>query len=68
MKKIVYALVLMMFAFSFATDWNSDEALERVNSIGNKILKANNVNFDIEFKVSEEEDVNAYANINKEIR
>ncbi len=67
MRKIFFALVLMMFSLSFATDWNSEAALTRVNTIGNKILKANNVNFDIEFKVSDEEDVNAYANIDKEV-
>jgi putative metalloprotease len=31
------------------------------------MLKANNVNYPIEFKVSDEEDVNAYANLDKEI-
>lgn len=67
MKKIIFTLFLMLFSFSFATDWNSESALNRVNTIGNKILKANSVNFEIEFKVSEEEDVNAYANIDKEI-
>ena len=68
MKKIFTILCLMMFSFaSAATDWNSEAALKRVNTIGTKLLKANNVNYDIEFKVSQEEDVNAYANIDKEI-
>lgn len=68
MKKIFVALCLMMFNFALATtDWNSEAALKRVNTIGSKLLKANNVNYNIEFKVSEEEDVNAYANIDKEI-
>lgn len=68
MKKILAILCLMMLNFSFAaTDWNSSAALKRVNTIGSKLLKANNVNYNIEFKVSDKEDINAYANINKEI-
>ena len=67
MKKLLLVLVLLFFNFAFATDWDSEAALKRVNTIGLKLLKANNVNYDIEFKVSKEEDVNAYANIDKEI-
>ena len=68
MKKIFAIFCLMMFNLAFAaTDWNSEAALKRVNDIGSKLLKANNVNYDIEFKVSNEEDVNAYANLDKEI-
>ena len=67
MKKILLILSLLMFNFALATDWDSESALKRVNTIGSKLLKANNVNYDIEFKVSSEEDVNAYANIDKEI-
>ena len=67
MKKILLILTLLMFNFAFATDWNSEAALKRVNTIGSKLLKANNVNYPIEFKVSNEEDVNAYANLDKEI-
>ena len=67
MKKILLVLGLLMFNFALATDWDSEAALKRVNTIGAKLLKANNVNYPIEFKVSNEEDVNAYANIDKEI-
>ena len=68
MKKILIILSLLMFNFAYgATDWDSAAALNRVNTIGAKLLKANNVNYDIEFKVSNEEDVNAYANLEKEI-
>lgn len=67
MKKILVTLCLMLFSLSYATDWNSESALKRVNTIGTKLLKANNVNYPIEFKVSNEEDVNAYANLDKEI-
>ena len=68
MKKILFVVCAMLFNLAFAaTDWNSEAALKRVNTIGSKLLKANNVNYPIEFKVSNEEDVNAYANLNKEI-
>ena len=67
MKKLLIVFSLMLFSLSYATDWNSDAALKRVNTIGSKMLKANNVNYPIEFKVSSEEDINAYANIDKEI-
>lgn len=67
MKKILIIFSLMLFSLSYATDWNSEAALKRVNTIGTKLLKANNVNYPIEFKVSDEEDVNAYANLDKEI-
>jgi hypothetical protein len=68
MKKIFFIISFMMLNFVYAaTDWNSQAALKRVNTIGTKLLKANNVNYDIEFKVSDEADINAYANINKEI-
>ena len=68
MKKIFFIISLMLFNFVYAAvDWNSQAALNRVNTIGTKLLKANNVNYDIEFKVSDEADINAYANINKEI-
>jgi len=69
MKKILLLILLMFFSIGFvqATDWDSAAALNRVNTIGKKILTANNVNYAIEFKVSDVADVNAYANINKEI-
>ena len=68
MRKLLIVFCLMMFAIAnAATDWDSEAALKRVNTIGSKLLKANNVNYDIEFKVSNEEDVNAYANLDKEI-
>ena len=54
MKKILIVLSLFMFNFAMATDWDSAAALKRVNTIGSELLKANNVNYDIEFKVSNE--------------
>ena len=67
MKKIIFAFFLMLSSLALAVDWDSEAALKRVNTIGTKILKANNINHSIEFKVSEEDTVNAYANIDKEI-
>jgi len=68
MKKILIVLTMMLFSFGYcSTDWNSESALLRVNTIGNKLLKSSNVNYEIEFKVSDQADINAYANINKEI-
>ena len=49
------------------TNWDSAAALNRVNTIGNKIVKANGIGQAITFKVSDQADVNAYANINKEV-
>lgn len=68
MRKILILGLMLMFNIAYAaTDWNSEAALKRVNAIGTKLLKANNVNYDIEFKVSDEADINAYANLDKEI-
>lgn len=73
MKKIFLAFLTLFFSVSLAattaakTNWDSASALKRVNTVGGKILKANNINHNIQFKVSDTEDVNAYANVNKEI-
>ena len=68
MKKfLLFLLILFSCNSVFAEDWNSTTALNRVNTIGNKLLKANGVQHTIQFKVSDEEDVNAYANLNKEV-
>lgn len=49
------------------TDWDSEASLARVNNIGQKILKANGLPDTITFKVSDDESINAYANIDKEV-
>ena len=46
------------------TNWNGAASLKRVNTIGSKILKANSLPQGITFKVSDDESINAYANIN----
>ena len=49
------------------TQWDSDAALKRVNTIGQKLMKASNLPEGIAFKVSPEDHVNAYANLNREV-
>jgi len=49
------------------TNWDSEASLLRVNNIGQKILKANGLPDTITFKVSDDETINAYANIYKEV-
>ncbi|GBF23024.1 peptidase M48, partial [Candidatus Gastranaerophilus sp. (ex Termes propinquus)] len=70
MKKILLAAIALLIGTcaSFAsTNWDSSAALSRVNTIGNNILKANNLPSGIVFKVSDEDHINAYANIGKEV-
>ncbi len=50
-----------------STNWDSKASLERVNKIGKQILTKNNLPQNITFTVSDQEDVNAYADINKEV-
>lgn len=69
MKKIlaILGLTIMFSGAVFAEDWDSAAAIKRVNTIGTKILTANNIQQPIEFKVSDQEDINAYANLEKEV-
>ena len=78
MKKILSFIILFTCIFfvntaysadngTTSTNWDSAAALSRVNTIGTKILTANKLPSGIVFKVSNEEDINAYANIEKEI-
>ena len=72
MKKILFG-ILFVFCFTTSvfgattTNWDSAVALQKVNTIGQKILKANSLPTQVEFKVSDEEHVNAYATIDKEV-
>ena len=68
MRKFLAILSIMLISNCvFAEDWNSEAALKRVNTIGTKLLKASNIQQPIEFKVSDQEDINAYANLEKEV-
>jgi len=80
MKKIL-SILFLVFTFisvqhsAFAdattgtnsTNWDSKASLERVNRIGNVLLTKNNLPQGITFTVSDEDAVNAYADINKEV-
>lgn len=60
-------LAFEMTAFSETTNWNSEASLKRVNTIGQKILSSNKLPTQITFKVSDVDEINAYANGNNEI-
>jgi predicted Zn-dependent protease len=72
MKKILSVFTAMILFAACAsnaatTQWDSAAALKRVNTIGSKILTASKLPSGITFKVSAEDHVNAYANIDKEV-
>lgn len=69
MNKFVKFFILFLLSINIACaeNWDSQTGLNRVNTIGKKLLKSNNIQQQIEFKVSEQEDINAYANLEKEI-
>lgn len=73
MKKFLTVLCVALFfgitnsVFAATTDWSSSQNLTRVNDIGTKIMIANNLPRGIMFRVSNQDIVNAYANINKEV-
>lgn len=79
MKKIlVFSLTFLIMSFQVLAvqaqdalqgivNWDSAASLKRVNTIGSVLLQKNNLPPKIVFKVSEDESVNAYSNINKEI-
>ena len=72
MKKIFIALFalflgLQVNAATTSTNWDSATAQKRLNNIAYKIIKSNSLPSGISVKVSNDENANAYANINKEI-
>ncbi len=77
MKKIIFGIVFMLITnvtvfgatttATTATNWDSAAAVQRVNTIGKKLIVANGIGQNITFKVSDQADINAYANINKEV-
>jgi len=74
MKKFL-GLMLGFFSFVFslqmasyaATDWTAQSNVNRVNTIGKALLSKNNLPTKITFKVVETDEINAYANADKEI-
>jgi len=74
MKKLFLSIAICMMltasaiaATTTTTNWDSAASLKRVNTIGSKILKANGLPTTVTFKVSDDETINAYANLNKEV-
>lgn len=71
MKKIftlIFALVFCVHLCASAqTDWTTQTSVNRVNKIGQALLSKNNLPTKIQFKVLETDDVNAFANADKEI-
>ena len=70
MKKFLALLVTVFFlttSANAATNWDSEASLKRVNTIGQKLLKANGLPTQVVFKVSDDESINAHANLQKEV-
>lgn len=75
MKKILNILFVFLAGLLFTvspvmaaqTNWTSKANVERVNRIGKALLAKNNLPTKITFKVIETDEVNAFANADKEI-
>ena len=74
MKKILTLIIavfvsmqLSVFAAASNTNWTTKANVDRVNKIGKALLAKNNLPTKINFKVIETDDINAFANADKEI-
>lgn len=73
MKKILGLFIAFIMGLSLAanaattTDWTQKANVDRVNRIGKALLTKNNLPTKIEFKVIETDDINAFANADKQI-
>lgn len=72
MKKILgvffaFILGIQLSANAATTDWTNKTNVARVNTIGKALLAKNNLPTQIEFKVIETDEVNAFANGNNQI-
>lgn len=73
MKKILGFLVALVLGFQLSaqaattTDWTNKANVERVNKIGKALLSKSNLPTKIEFKVMETDEINAFANADKQI-
>lgn len=70
MKKIFLVFLFALFAFTnsvFAADWTTAAAEQRVNTIGQNIMKKNGLPANIKFIVIDKDEQNAYANFQKEV-
>lgn len=71
MKKILNIILTLFLALSLnsyaATNWTTQSGVDKVNTIGKNLLAKNNLPTKISFKVIETDEVNAFANADKEI-
>ena len=70
MKKFLTTIITLLILTTTAqatTNWDSEASLKRVNTIGQKLLQANGLPTQITFKVSDNEAINAQANLQKEV-
>lgn len=72
MKKIIgvffaFLLSMQLIAGAADTNWTSKANVDRVNKIGKALLTKNNLPTKITFKVIQTDEVNAFANADKEI-
>lgn len=64
---IAFILGINLSANAAATDWTNKSSVARVNTIGKALLAKNNLPTKIEFKVIQTDEVNAFANADKQI-
>lgn len=73
MKKILGLFFALALGFQLSvqaattTDWTNKANVERVNKIGKALLSKSNLPTKIEFKVMETDEINAFANADKQI-
>lgn len=69
MKKIILLFIITLFwtNCSFATDWTTTSATERVNRIGQNIMQKAGLPTNVKFIVIDKDEQNAYANFQKEV-
>ena len=73
MKKIIGIFMAVVLALQLSanaattTNWTNKTSVQRVNTIGQKLLAKSNLSTKITFKVMETDEINAFANADKEI-
>lgn len=72
MKKILVLMISLFMSFQLcanaaATNWTNASSVARVNRIGKSLLAKNNLPTQIKFKVIQTDEINAFANVDKEI-
>lgn len=73
MKKIFSIILTLFFSLTLTTNaatttnWTTKNSVNKVNTIGKNLLSKNNLPTKINFKVIETDEINAFANADKEI-